>query len=639
MSQKLNKINISIFSGGSGNIELINSLKKIDFIELKIITNCYDDGKSTGQLREIMGGILGPSDVRKNLSNLLDQDNFMENALKNILDYRFKNLNLSNLKKKIFDNKFLKENFNKINKIQYEKIIDAIDIFSNYSRKNKKNYSDFSLGNIIFCGVYLKQKDFNKAIENFNLIFLKKLQVFNISNGRNLYLCGIRKNGKVIKNEEDLVFQRGEIIEDIYLLKKKNLINAFKNRLIKERIKKLNTKPKINFKISKIIKESDIIIYGPGTQHSSLYPSYLTENLCDLIKNSKAKKFLITNIIFDNDIYGETINSLISKFYYFFSNRKNTKSISGLVDYYFVHKYDKDDLNITNNNLYIDFKKNFEAKKIRYLDWEKTKGIHFPDLIVKEIFKCFNNKNLQKKINQRSTVSIIVPCLNEKKTIYKVCKDLNDLELKINNSIFFKEIIVVDGGSSDGSNKILSNTNFIKYFKLENSGRGSSIQYGINKSKGDIIVIFPSDNEYDVSDIKNVIEPIVLQQSKVVFGSRVIKCVNLEDRISKIYKNNIIGFYISKYGGMILSILGLFFYNRYINDTLTTFKSFDGNFIRKFKFKSTGVDFEIEQLAKISNSKNYLFEVPVNYKPRLQSEGKKITLLDGLKCIIAFFRY
>jgi 2-phospho-L-lactate transferase/gluconeogenesis factor (CofD/UPF0052 family) len=46
---------------------------------------------------------------------------------------------------------------------------------------------------------------------------------------------------------------------------------------------------------------SDIIIFGPGTQYSSLYPSYLTQGLGMVLKDSKALKIFITNITHDNE--------------------------------------------------------------------------------------------------------------------------------------------------------------------------------------------------------------------------------------------------------------------------------------------------------------------------------------------------
>ena len=66
----MKKINITIFTGGSGCIEVIGALNnlnaKTDKVQLNLIVNGYDDGKSTGLIRDIIPGILGPSDFRKN---------------------------------------------------------------------------------------------------------------------------------------------------------------------------------------------------------------------------------------------------------------------------------------------------------------------------------------------------------------------------------------------------------------------------------------------------------------------------------------------------------------------------------------------------------------------------------------------
>ena len=47
--------------------------------------------------------------------------------------------------------------------------------------------------------------------------------------------------------------------------------------------------------------------------------------------------------------------------------------------------------------------------------------------------------------------SIIIPVFNEKKTIIKVLNTLNSVKFKE----FQKEIIVVDDGSTDGTNQLL----------------------------------------------------------------------------------------------------------------------------------------------------------------------------------------
>ena len=72
--------------------------------------------------------------------------------------------------------------------------------------------------------------------------------------------------------------------------------------------------PKLNRDLKLVFKKADMIIYGPGTQNSSLFPSYLTKNLNNYLLKSKAKKIFISNIIKDKDIIHETTGSIINSF-------------------------------------------------------------------------------------------------------------------------------------------------------------------------------------------------------------------------------------------------------------------------------------------------------------------------------------
>ena len=115
--------------------------------------------------------------------------------------------------------------------------------------------------------------------------------------------------------------------------------------------------------------EADIIIYGPGTQYSSLFPSYLTQNLRQTIENSKAKKFLITNIFLDNDIINENVEDIINKFNFFFQKNHKNKLRKPLVNYYLINKYDDDDINLLKKDNYLWYDK----KKIFFLIGKKVK--------------------------------------------------------------------------------------------------------------------------------------------------------------------------------------------------------------------------------------------------------------------------
>lgn len=629
----MNKVNITFFSGGSGNKEILELLNKNKNLNINVITNCYDDGKSTGRLRYLIPGMLGPSDIRKNISNLLDSDNENQNLLKNIIEFRFKKIKFNkNIFKELLKNIFFKNLINQVPIKTYNQIIYYMNIASKFFAKYNKYENDISFGNILFAGIYLKEKKFNSSIEIFNKIFLEKIQVYNVTNGQNLFLYALRENGEIL-SEGEMVENKGEKIKDIFLMSKKiNIKLTEESDLLKKQIF-----PKINNTIIKLIERSDLIIYGPGTQYSSLFPSYLTKQLYKTVSKSKAKKVFVSNIFFDNDIYNESVNSIIKKYYFYFSQKRKIKiNKTKLVDQFFVNKYDEDDVNNLNKKNYLKILGNLSDLNITFIDWEKQNGKHYPGILIKESFKLLKNKNI-KTANNLYTISILIPAFNEEKKIEKVLKNLKNLNLEKYH--LSKEILVIDGNSSDRTMDIIKKFDFCKIYKMSESGKGLALKYGIKKAKGDLICFFPADGEYDVEDIKKVIEPILYSNSQVVFGSRLIKCLDLSAQIKKIYKNNYFSYLVSKYGGILLSTFLLLFYNRYISDPLTSIKAFKADTIKKYNLNSKSFDLEIELIVKILNNKKYILEIPVKYFPRFKSEGKKITILDGLKCLVKIIFY
>ena len=82
------QINVVLFSGGSGTHSITQALLLHPQISLKILINAYDDGHSTGRLRAFIPGMLGPSDVRKNIARLMPAAERSQRALKKLSDLR-----------------------------------------------------------------------------------------------------------------------------------------------------------------------------------------------------------------------------------------------------------------------------------------------------------------------------------------------------------------------------------------------------------------------------------------------------------------------------------------------------------------------------------------------------------------------
>ena len=82
---------------------------------------------------------------------------------------------------------------------------------------------------------------------------------------------------------------------------------------------------------------------------------------------------------------------------------------------------------------------------------------------------------------EKISLSVIIPCFNEEKTIQEVVKRIN--YLGINNL----EIIIVDDGSTDGTNlkieEIKNQINVTHIKHSQNRGKGAAIKTGINNVK------------------------------------------------------------------------------------------------------------------------------------------------------------
>ena len=170
-------------------------------------------------------------------------------------------------------------------------------------------------------------------------------------------------------------------------------------------------------------------------------------------------------------------------------NLKKNIYFQDVVDYYFINEDDEEDINKTQKIFTFNTKEKINKNTI-LTNWEKNKGVHFPNIILKNILNKVNCKNETPFL----TISIIVPVLNEENKISKVIESLN--KFKQSEKEFFYEIIVVDGGSTDKTKKIIEKYKDIKFYCLQNVKRGDAYRYGINKARGDILVFYPSDMEY-----------------------------------------------------------------------------------------------------------------------------------------------
>ena len=657
MIEKEKAVQIVMFSGGRGTTALANAFKKHSQINIVIVVNAYDDGLSTGRIRQFIPGMLGPSDVRKNVSALIEDSDASRVALKIFVEYRLakdisydKAMSIMDniiLFRPLIESMELDKIYKKVSLGVANNIAECITAFTQYCKEqsalgNQFDFSDCAIGNILLGGCFLlAEGDFNCAVEKFAILCGVTHRVLNITDGENLVLLGLKSDGEILFDEAQLVSpQNNSLIKDVYLLKQylsESEIVDIEDYSTEEKHRYLLTKdvrPCLNPQAKGYIARADIIIYGPGTQHSSLLPSYLTEGVAQAIaENSTAQKIFVSNLYKDVEIKGETANSLAMKLHYYM-NFRNTESFprEKLVTKYFfqtpriLEGRSKDYVNIDVNSF------PFSEENVISTNWESNEGAHIGGRVLDEIISLSNIK-LQKSEYYHYMVTIIVPCLNESPTLKTVLNDLVLLdfsELKL-----AKEIIYVDGGSSDGSIDIAKSFENVRVLEeRKRKGRGAAIRMGMDYAAGNIVVVFPSDDEYEVKDIPKLVNTIVRDGASAAFGSRVSKCVDIEDIIFSIYRGNRVLYLLSKYGGYLISFVSLLLFNRYVIDALTGMKAFDAEALKDLKLSSNGVELETEIVAELAKRKMFFMEIPVDYRPRTKAEGKKVTAFDGVKAVI-----
>ena len=225
-------------------------------------------------------------------------------------------------------------------------------------------------------------------------------------------------------------------------------------------------------------------------------------------------------------------------------------------------------------------------------------------------------------------LTIIIPAFNEKKTLPILLKRISKIKIK-------KQIIIIDDNSTDGTQIFLKR---LKrgvdkiIFHKKNLGKGAAIMSAQKFIKGEFVIIQDADLEYSPSDYKIMLKKIIRENLDVVYGSRVLK-------ISSFKKVQNFSHRIRIYGNILLTSLSNLINGQKLTDAHTCYKMFRSSVFKSIKLKEKGFSFCPEVTTKLSLINKKIVEVPINYKGRSYSEGKKIVAFDGVRAILTLIKY
>lgn len=154
---------VAVICGGRGAASWIIKLQSLG-LKVDLLINGFDDGQSTGEIRRLFRGILGPSDFRKNWSTIMSSSGLEQAA--HLLERRCESDDLRRLEGEV------EQEMNSADGISKEFWdtfhddlalgIDSIDALAVPS-------FEVAVGNVLIVGIWLSvMKDFDAVLERIN---------------------------------------------------------------------------------------------------------------------------------------------------------------------------------------------------------------------------------------------------------------------------------------------------------------------------------------------------------------------------------------------------------------------------------------------------------------------------------------
>ena len=304
-------LNVAVINGGRGAATLIPALLSYDAIQLTSIVNAYDDGKSTGEIRRFFG-MLGPSDLRKVQALMLGASDPDFAANQQLFRYRYpidcdrgavllEMLEFADgTRAELAGATITSPHVRAALRVFVREFVEGLTIIEKLV-PDRLSFADCAVMNCIYAGAFLH---FRRNIERATICISRLFQLRGTVLPNSIEaktLVALREDGEMLYCEADIVELRSNVrIERIYLLD---------TLLDRVRFDPLSTADKRQFLerhhcfveatplVRQALAQADVIIYSSGTQHSSLYPTYLTDGLAQAIAdNRNAQKVFVTNI-------------------------------------------------------------------------------------------------------------------------------------------------------------------------------------------------------------------------------------------------------------------------------------------------------------------------------------------------------
>ena len=234
------------------------------------------------------------------------------------------------------------------------------------------------------------------------------------------------------------------------------------------------------------------------------------------------------------------------------------------------------------------------------------------------------------------TLHVVIPVFNEAATLATILDRVQAVSLPAPWQL---NITLVDDGSSPKFAEMLQETVAHRTLHLirheQNQGKGAALRTGFDAvllrgQEGDAVVVQDADLEYDPNDLTTLLEPIRQGNADAVVGTRWGDHYRIQGFCPRLHRmiNGLLTILSNRLTGLRLT------------DMECCQKMLTMTTLRIVRPHLTEDRFGVEPqlIAALAAYRVDLREIPVSYRPRSTSEGKKIGWKDGVRALLVIAR-
>lgn len=634
-------LRVVLFSGGRGSGALTELLARDPRVDLTVAINGYDDGASTGEVRRFLGDALGPSDFRKNASWLARLRGTCTPALTDLLDRRLPaDATIEDLRALIVlllsdapasgDDALAK-----VPASVRRAIADALRAFGEGfdAAARPLDFRGAAVGNFVFAGTFLRcGRDFNRAVDAYcGLVGLPTGLIENVTDGTNAFLVALDRSARLLGSEEEIVdAKRRNEIREIFLIdgplgdEDRRSAAALSAEALRQGLEGRIVSPPVNPRLIERIRAANLIIYAPGTQHSSLFPSYLTPGLGEAIaQNLEAVKLLVTNIQTDAEIPGSSAVDLIDRAVYYLRGKGRLPTPAPcLITHYLVN----DPARSEGDTPYVPLGRLDtleDPRLVRVGNYEDgATGRHDAAKVLAPFVETF--------IARERAVMRVAVVLYETRSANKVLQTVLEMvrggigKLKVDVVAFYASDVELDPA-------LLSRLPVrLRRLRSLDADGDPELRAEVVSGRFDYVILFESSGMYNGEDITQLASHLTLGRLDAVWGSRRLSVRDIHESYRLKYRRKALLGAVSYAGSHALSLTYLVLYGRYVSDTLSAARAVRVTDALSLRCPLTDKLANQHLLSALLRRRAEMLEIPVQFFSISPERVRRTSIFDGL---------